>query len=222
MTPAPKKPFIIIYTAGTLPGKLNDIFTQSKCSGLLMPISALKMETMIKDLKANNMHLRKEMYAVLQDICGIPRLYITLKGQTRLPTTYDEGIGILLDQSTIPQQPPSDVLDVIVPYSLLEYPVITTTIFWDHYISKGQAFLYPLEGYQNQTGESPRSLVKFPFYWLEKTAEYYRHTPDEWALLISWLYWRRDPSINGLVFEDIASMWISLRTWLFSKISKRL
>ena len=212
MTPVVDKPFIIIVTAGTLPAKLEDVFTQSKCPGLLMPISALKMETMLKDLNAKKLFVRKQMYRVLQDICGIPRLYIALKVQTILPTTYEEGIGILLSQSNIPTQPSSAVLDVVVPYSLLEYPVSPSAVFWDRYISKGHAFLYPLKDIR-------KSLVKFPFYWLEKTAAYYQQIPDEWSFLISRLYWRMDPNTNGLIFEDIASMWISLRTWLFSKIA---
>ena len=215
MTPAPKKPFIIIITAGTLPGKLKDIFTQSKCPGQLKPISALKMETMIKDLNTDHKSVRKEMYRVLQDICGIPRLYNTLKREAVLPTTYDKGIGILLSHSNIPGQPPSVVLDVVVPFALLEYPVLTSTVFWDNYISKGHAFLYPIDG-------SPNSLVKFPFYWLNRRTPYYGQLSDEWSYLISQLYWRMDAYTNGLVFENIASMWISLRTWLFSKLSNQL
>ena len=215
MTPVPDKPIVIVITAGTLPAKINEIFTESKCPGTLVPISALKMQSMIKDLRANKSHLLKEMYKVLQDICGIPRLYITLKDQSVLPDTYDEAIGIIRAQSTIPKQPPPAVLNVVVPYSLLELPVLKDTAIWDEYISKGQAFLYPFT--------TIKSLVKFPMYWLSTDDEYYKQIKSPVIrIYVKKLYWMQTVTMTGHWFEEMASMWLALRTWLFSQIFDKL
>eukprot|EP00834_Sanchytrium_tribonematis_P003561 NODE_141_length_15967_cov_0.946118.p3 type:complete len:769 gc:universal NODE_141_length_15967_cov_0.946118:2816-5122(+) len=212
LIPDTNKPLIIIVTAGTNPGRLNEIFTKSRCPSKFFPISSLKMATMIKDLNIQDNLTLKEMYRVLQDICGIPRLYSVMKRMSKLPDTYEEGISTILSEANIctAGMVPIHKLKKVVAFSLLEYPVNAKDQNWDEYTEAGHAFLYP--GHQN------KHIIKFPMYWISNTSHYFAQLQPQQKKLIQRLYWSESEELNRIDFVELGVMWIAFKTYLFCDI----
>eukprot|EP00834_Sanchytrium_tribonematis_P004530 NODE_228_length_12276_cov_0.305337.p1 type:complete len:782 gc:universal NODE_228_length_12276_cov_0.305337:3291-946(-) len=217
LSPKENRSLLIIITAGTIAGKINQIFRESRYFSISFSIPPLQLSSMMKDLTnriSDPEHL-KEIYKVLQDISGIPRLYNVIKKEKNLTRTCKE-IDILLSKASFPQRDhiPVSELNKIVAYSFLEWPVSALDPFWDQYTKCGQAFLFP----SDIDGEM---LVRFPMYWVDYSSKYYSNLPLNIKRLLSRLYLDSFDSSSGNEFENLAAQLISFKTFLFFEINDK-
>ena len=209
IVPSDGKPLVIIATAGTLPGKIGDIFTQSRCPSTYIRLTALSMVSMVNTLNIKEINVRKEMYKVLLDCCGVPRLFNTLRNSRPFPSTYEDGISLLLNAGNIPLGTTilKEMINRVISYSLLEIPIDLKTQEWDDYTSQGYAFLFP----------SPyNSLVlvaKFPLYWINKNKHFLKQM-DPIRRIIKSIYFSQSDIMDGNQFELLACQWLSLKSYI--------
>ena len=212
LMPSENRPFVVIVTAGTLPGKLGDIFTKSKCPSAYIPLPALSMASMVNQLKATNLSVRKEMYKILLDTCGIPRLFNAIRKCRVLPDTYKEGLQLILEANVSTGESISlKKINKVVSYSLLELPILKRTSTWDDYTSQGYAFLFP------SPYELDMLVAKFPIYWININL-YYLQQFTNMKKIIDFIYFTMPDSTNGIQFEELACKWLSFKSYLISKL----